>query len=68
MAAPPNHRGCPNVYNACDLYYCIERMPKNTVWPIAGIIAGALGHSLIGVAGAVMGAISIGGLIYGTRS
>jgi hypothetical protein len=56
------------VYNACDLYYCIERMPKNTVWPIAGIIAGALGHSLIGVAGAVMGAISIGGLSYGTRS
>ena len=55
--------------NQLYLYYCIERMPRNTIWPIAGILTGLLGHYLAGPEVAVMGAVSVAGLVYyGTRS
>lgn len=54
--------------NQLYLYYCIEKMPKNTMWPVAGIIGGVAGQVALGIEGAVMGAISAAGLFYhGTR-
>ena len=55
--------------NQLYLYYCMDKMPRNVMWPAAGILAGSLGHYLIGPEGAAMAAISAAGLVYyGTRS
>lgn len=62
-------RGCYFTQNQLYFYYCIEQMPQNLLWPFAGIIAGALGHHLLGTRGAVMGAIATAGLVYyGTKA
>ncbi len=54
--------------NQLYLYYCIERMPHNVVWPFAGVVGGLLGQYFLGLQGAALGALTSAGLVsYGTR-
>ncbi len=55
--------------NLLYLYYCMERVPMQALWPVAGVLGGVLGFQAMGTRGAMMGAATAAGLVYhGTKS
>ncbi len=55
--------------NLLYVYYCMERVPTHAMWPLAGLLGGAIGYHALGVRGGVMGAAAAAGLVYhGTKS
>lgn len=58
-------------YTLNQLYvnYCAERLPSNALWPLAGMLGGAVGYAIAGTRAGMIGAVSAAAVAYhGTNS